>query len=143
MTLRLLVKKVRDGAISPAYGSADAAGLDLYACLDAPLDLAPGSITLVPSGVAVSIPAGHVGLVRDRSSMALKGIHTVAGVIDADYRGEIMIAVHCSAPSTLTVQPRDRVAQMLVLPCPQFPVEETVELPPTERGAGGFGSTGR
>lgn len=143
MTTKLMVKKVRDGAVLPAYSSEDAAGLDLYACLQAPLDLAPGTVTVIPSGIAVAIPSGYVGLVRDRSSMALKGIHTVAGVIDADYRGEIMVAVHCASPTSFTIQPRDRVAQMLILPCPQVEVAEATDLPATGRGAGGFGSTGR
>ncbi len=84
MELRLRVQKLRDGARLPSYATPGAAGLDLHACLDEPLELAPGSIVLVPSGIAVAIPAGYVGLVRDRSGMARKGILTVAGVIDSD-----------------------------------------------------------
>ncbi len=143
MELRLRVQKLRDGARLPSYATPGAAGLDLHACLDEPLDLAPGSVVLVPSGIAVAIPAGYVGLVRDRSGMARKGILTVAGVIDSDYRGEVMVAVHNAAPSIQRIEPRDRIAQMLVLPCAKVTVEATSELPASQRGSGGFGSTGR
>lgn len=91
----------------------------------------------------MAIPPGYVGLVRDRSSVALAGLHTVAGVIDSDYRGEVMIAVHNAGAAQFTIRPGDRVAQMLLLECAQAAVSEVEELPSTERGAGGFGSTGR
>jgi dUTP pyrophosphatase len=111
--------------------------------MESALEIAPGVIARVPSGVAVAVPEGYVGLVRDRSSMAIAGLHTVAGVIDSDYRGEILVALHNAAAVSHTVQPGDRIAQMLVLPCPRATVEETGDLPPTQRGDGGFGSTGR
>lgn len=143
MELRLAVKKLREGARPPEYATSGAAGLDLYACLDAPMELAAGAGALIPSGVAVAIPHGYVGLVRDRSSLAVMGLLTVAGVIDSDYRGEVLIAMRNAGVAPALVQPGQRVAQMLIIPCPQAVVEELRELPETERGAGGFGSTGR
>jgi len=141
--LRVAVKKLREGARLPEYASAGAAGMDLCACLDEPVQLTPGNIACIPTGLAMAIPYGHVGLIRDRSSLAMAGIHTVAGVIDSDYRGEIMIAVHNAGPAGISVRSGERIAQMVILPCPQVRVFEAWELPSTERGAGGFGSTGR
>lgn len=137
------VKRLKEGARMPLYATAGAAGLDLYSCLDEPLHLAPGSIVRVPTGIAVAIPRGYVGLIRDRSSLALAGLHTVAGVIDCDYRGEILIAAYYAGSGDLIIHSGERIAQMLVLPSPQVEIAEVQELPPTERGAGGFGSTGR
>lgn len=142
MELKLAVKKLREGARLPQYATAGAAGLDLYACLDTPMQLAPGEGVLVPSGIGVAIPSGYVGLVRDRSSLAVQGLLTVAGVIDSDYRGEVLIALRNAAATPATIQPGQRIAQMLIIPSPRLSVEELPELPPTARGAGGFGSTG-
>lgn len=143
--LQLIVqaKRLRDGARLPAYSTAGATGLDLHACLDEPMRLGPGEIVRIPTGIAIAIPPGYVGLIRDRSSLAVEGLHTVAGVIDSDYRGEVLIAAHNAASRELTLQPGERIAQMLILPCPQARVVEKQELPPTVRGSGGFGSTGR
>ena len=143
MTLPMQVKRLRSSALLPTYATAGAAGLDLRACIEVSLDLEPGSINLVPSGIAVAVPEGYVGLVRDRSGMAKRGVLTLAGVIDSDYRGEILVAVHNAAASAIRIEPGDRVAQMLVIPCPHVEVEEVQDLPESERGAGGFGSTGR
>ncbi|MHB0868012.1 MAG: dUTP diphosphatase [Chloroflexota bacterium] len=141
--VRIAAKRVRAGARLPQYATAGAAGLDLYACLEASTEIAPGSIVLLPTGMAFAIPAGHVGLVRDRSSLAVVGLHTVAGVIDSDYRGELLVAIHNAGAQTRTVHAGDRVAQMLIIPCPQAEVVEAEDLPVSERGSGGFGSTGR
>ncbi|MGE5619251.1 MAG: dUTP diphosphatase [Sphingomonadaceae bacterium] len=141
--VRIAARKVRSGARRPQYATAGAAGLDLHACLETPMEIASGGIVLVPTGMAFAIPSGYVGLIRDRSSLALSGLHTVAGVIDSDYRGEVLVAVHNAGSEPRCVRPHDRIAQMLVLPCPQVEVVEMDELPPSERGAGGFGSTGR
>ena len=143
MDLRLEVKRLREAAKVPSYATLGAAGLDLYACLEAPMEILPATISRVSAGVAVAIPEGYVGLVRDRSGLAVAGLHTVAGVIDSDYRGEILIALHNVASAPHIINPGDRVAQMLVLPCPQAQVVEATELPETRRGSGGFGSTGR
>jgi len=139
----IAVMKLHPAARLPRYSTAGAAGLDLYACLDQPTDVPPGAILLVPTGLAVAIPTGYVGLVRDRSGLAVAGLHTLAGVIDSDYRGEVKVALHNAAPVARSIHPGDRVAQMLILRCPQVQVVELPELPPTERGEGGFGSTGR
>ncbi len=143
MELHVAVKLLRTGARLPEYATAGAAGLDLYACLDRPISLPPGRVTLVPTGLAVASPAGYVGLIRDRSGLAVAGLQAVAGVIDSDYRGEVMVALHNAAASDHLVKPGERVAQVLFLPCPTARLEEVGELPTTQRGEGGFGSTGR
>lgn len=143
MKLIVRTKRLRSGARLPLYATAGAAGLDLYSCLDQPLRVAPGSIVRVPTGIAVEIPWGYVGLIRDRSSLALAGFHTVAGVIDSDYRGEILIAAHYAGSGEMVIENGERIAQMIILPSPQVEIVEVEELQSTERGAGGFGSTGR
>ncbi len=105
--------------------------------------LAPGSIVLVPTGIAAAIPQGYVGLIRDRSGLALAGFQTVAGVIDSDYRGEILIAGYYVGKDEMVINDGERIAQMIILPSPQAEIVEVDELSPTDRGAGGFGSTGR
>jgi dUTP pyrophosphatase len=141
--LQLAVKVLRGDARLPCYGTAGSAGLDLYFCASEPITIPVGTVTRIPTGIAVAVPAGYVGLIRDRSSLAMAGLQTVAGVIDSDYRGEVMVAVHNTGTTSLTLRPGDRIAQMLILDCPRLDVVETAELPGTERGAGGFGSTGR
>jgi dUTP pyrophosphatase len=120
------------------------AGYDLYAVET--LQIVPGGRGLIPTGVHVEIPEGYVGLVKDRSSMALKGLHTMAGVVDAGYRGEIKIVLLNTTGEPVTIDARQKVAQMIVVPV-YTQALETVEsleaLSATERGAGGFGSTGR
>ncbi len=139
----IAAKKLHWGARLPRYATEGAGGLDLYACLEKPAEVSPGAIVVVPTGLALAIPEGFVGLVRDRSGLALSGLHTLAGVIDSDYRGEIKIALHNAGTSTQTIEAGDRIAQMLVLPCPQAEIVELPDLPATERGSRGFGSTGR
>ena len=143
MEPKLTVKKLREGARLPEYATAGAAGLDLYACLDAALEIPAGEGVLVPTGWAVAIPSGYVGLVRDRSSLAVQGLLTVAGVIDSDYRGEVLVAMRNAGTAPMLIESGRRVAQMLIITSPQVTVEELSELPQTARGAGGFGSTGR
>ncbi len=143
MGTQLDVKKLTATATIPLYATQGAAGLDLYACLDEPLAIPPGQLVRIPTGIAVAIPDGFVGLVRDRSSLAMAGLHTVAGVIDSDYRGEVLVAARNSGPEPIVVRSGERVAQMLLIPCPQLTVAEVPALPPTKRGDGGFGSTGR
>ena len=140
------VKILREGAALPTYGTASSAGADLRACLDAPAVLAPGETRLIPIGIAMEIPEGYVGLVFARSGLGIK--HGVVpgncvGVIDSDYRGEIMVGLYNSGESEYTVQPGDRIAQLMVTPVVQADVELVDELDETERGAGGFGSTGK
>ena len=140
------VKKVRPNAVIPTYGSAEAAGADLYACLDADVVIEPGKTVFVPTGIAMAVPSGYAGLIYARSSMGAKrGLAPAnkVGVIDSDYRGEVMVALHNHGTEVQTVCHGERVAQLLVTAVLSPAFEETDELDETVRGDGGFGSTGR
>ena len=140
------VKMLREGAILPSYGSAGAAGADLYACLTEPVTIAPGQTAFVPTGLAMEVPAGCAGLIYARSGMACKqGLAPAnkVGVIDSDYRGEIVVALHNHSGEVRTVEPGQRIAQMLITPVLTPPYEAVQELTDTARNAGGFGSTGK
>lgn len=146
MTAPVSVKRLDPRAKLPAYGSADAAGADLYALTGGPVTIAPGETAKIPTGLAVAIPQGYAGLVFARSGLACKGELAPAnkvGVIDADYRGEVLIFLHNHGPQPQTVEDGDRVAQLVIVPylTAQFTLAE--ELDGTDRGQGGFGSTGR
>lgn len=139
--MELQIKKLNEAAKVPTYAHADDAGMDLYA-LEA-VTLEAGARTLVTTGIAMAIPAGHVGLIWDKSSVPTKkGVTTLAGVVDAGYRGEIMILVYNLSGETQTFAAGDKVAQMVIQPVVQPVVSEVAELDDTERGEGGFGSTG-
>lgn len=143
---KIPVKKVREGARLPSYGSADAAGADLYACLDAPVTIAPGATVFVPTGIAMEIPQGYAGLAYARSGLACKQDLAPAnkvGVIDSDYRGEFFIALHNHGSMTRMVSDGDRIAQLVITPVYTPGFMEVSELADTDRGAGGFGSTGK
>ena len=143
---KIRVKKLRSGAILPTYGSEESAGADLYACLDEPLTVAPGQTVWVPTGLAMELPAGYAGLVYARSGMACKrGLAPAnkVGVIDSDYRGELMIALHNHGTEPQTVSDGERVAQLILLPVLTPVYLEADALDETERGTGGFGSTGK
>lgn len=132
----------------PRYQSAGAAGLDLSAALDAPLTLAPGERVAVPTGLAIALPAGHEGQVRPRSGLAIKHGVTVAnapGTIDEDYRGEVKVLLVNLSRQVYVINPRDRIAQLVVAPVTRVSVQTVgseAELGSTTRAAGGFGSTG-
>ncbi|MBR3553069.1 MAG: dUTP diphosphatase [Clostridia bacterium] len=139
------VKKLRDGAVLPRRGSAEAAGADLYALLDAPITVAPGETVLIPTGLSFELPAGYVGLVFARSSVATKrGLAPAnkVGVIDSDYRGELLVALHNHGAAPQTVTSLERIAQFVVVPYLAADYVEADELTDTARGSGGFGSTG-
>ena len=145
MTAPVSVKLLDPRAKVPTYGSADAAGADIYALVDGSVTIQPGQTVLIHTGVAFAIPKGYVGLVHARSGMATKqGLAPAnkVGVIDADYRGELMVALHNHGQETRVVNDGDRIAQMVITPylTAQFEVKE--ELDDTVRGIGGFGSTG-
>lgn len=145
MTQKVRFQKLDKRAVQPHYGSVDAAGADLYAVLDAPLTLAAGETALVHTGLAVEIPVGFVGLVCARSGLATKrGLAPAnkVGVIDADYRGEIMVALHNHSTVAQTIEHGERVAQLILIPYLTAEYEEADGLSDTERGIGGFGSTG-
>lgn len=130
----------------PSPASPGAAGLDLRAAIDGELTLSPGNRLRVPTGFAVALPPGHEGQVRPRSGLAARhGVTLVnaPGTIDCDYRGEILVALVHLGDEPLVLRRGDRIAQLVVSPVATVAVEEVVQLPDTERGDGGFGSTGR
>ena len=140
------VKKLRENANLPTYGSQWAAGADLYACLEAPVTIEPHQTVMVPTGLALEVPVGCAGLIYARSSMGAKrGLAPAnkVGVIDSDYRGEVMVALHNHGTAAQTVEPGERVAQLLITPVLTPAYEEASELSDTVRGVGGFGSTGK
>lgn len=139
MTLPL--KRLHPAATLPTRAHADDAGLDLYALEDA--SIGPGEGKLVRTGVAAAIPAGHAGLVYDRSSMAKRGLKTAGGVIDAGYRGELAVVLWNMARQAQNVKTGERIGQLLIVPIVTPKPVEVKELGETARGAGGFGSTGR
>ncbi len=139
-------KKLHENAKAPTYGSVGAAGADLYAISDGEIVVLSGTTVLVHTGIAVQIPDGYVGLVFARSGLASKkGLAPAnkVGVIDSDYRGEVMVALHNQTNTAQTVSSGDRIAQLVVVPCVQAAFEEAEELTDTARGAGSFGSTGK
>ncbi len=143
--LLLKVKKLNLAAVLPKYGSAFAAGADLYACLPSPVLIAPHATALIPTGLAMEIPQGAVGLVYARSGLALKRDLAPAnkvGVIDSDYRGEVMVALHNHGETPQQIEHGERIAQLVLTPYFTADIEEADALSETERGAGGFGSTG-
>lgn len=140
------IKKLRENAIIPTYGSEFAAGADLYACLDESVTIEVGETKLIPTGVALSIPVGFAGLIYARSGLASKrGLAPAnkVGVVDADYRGEVMVALHNHGKEAQTVEAGERVAQMVIAPFVTANFILSDELDDTVRGEGGFGSTGR
>ena len=140
------VKKLREGALLPSYGTAQAAGADLYACLEAPLTIAPGETAWVPTGLALEVPEGCAGLVYARSGLATKrGLAPAnkVGVIDSDYRGEITVVLYNHGSEAQTISSGERIAQLIVTPVLTPAYTETDRLTETLRGTGGFGSTGK
>jgi dUTP pyrophosphatase len=125
----------------PEYGSAGAAGADLRA--SEPVSIPPGAQAAVPTAIRIAIPEGHVGLVWPRSGLAVRhGIDTLAGVIDSDYRGEVRVVLANHGREPFTIQPGDRIAQLLIQKVERAVFRKADALEGTERGSGGFGSTG-
>ncbi|MBR2399330.1 MAG: dUTP diphosphatase [Alistipes sp.] len=144
--MKVYFKKLDSRATIPTYGTDLSAGADLRAVLDAPVTIEPGESVLIHTGIATAIPEGFVGLVYARSGIACKrGLapSNKVGVIDADDRGEIMVSLHNHGTTEQTIDHDERIAQMVVTPFIHCEYEETDNLDDTERGAGGFGSTGR
>ncbi len=143
--VKIQFKKLRPDAMVPTYGTKYAAGADLYACLEQNVTIEPGQTYMVPTGLALDIPAGLVGLIYARSGMACKNGLAPAnkvGVIDSDYRGEILVALYNHSPKAFEIHPKDRIAQMVITPYFYAEYEEQQELSETVRGENGFGSTG-
>ena len=143
---RVLIQKLRADAIVPRYMTAHAAGLDLSAALDRPIEIAAGQRAAIPTGLAIKLPDGYEAQVRPRSGLAREhGVTLVnsPGTIDSDYTGEIVVLVINHGDRAVRIDPGHRIAQLVVAPVVQVELVEVSELPATARGAGGFGSTGR
>ena len=145
--MELKIKLLSPNAALPQYATPGSAAMDLTACIDEPVTIAPRQLVTLPTGVAIALPsAQYVALVFARSGLGVK--HGVAlsngvGVIDSDYRGEIRVGLTNLSDIPYTIQPGDRIAQLMVVPVARAAVLELEELPDTARGAGGFGSTGK
>jgi dUTP pyrophosphatase len=140
------VKKLRENAILPTYGSAEAAGADLYACLEADVTIAPGKTAFIPTGLAMELPRGCAGLIYARSGLACKrGLAPAnkVGVVDSDYRGEIIVVLHNHGSVSQTIANGERIAQMIITPVLTPAYVEAEELTDTVRANQGFGSTGK
>lgn len=144
-TMKVGISKIKEGAVIPTYGSECAAGADLYACTDGEIVIAPHCTVLVPTGLVLELPLGYAGLIYARSGLASKkGLAPAnkVGVVDSDYRGEVMVALHNHSGKEQTVVSGERIAQMVITPYLAAQFVEKEELSATKRGSGGFGSTG-
>ena len=142
----IAVKKLDERAVLPTYGSDFSAGADLYALTDEEIVFAPGETKLIKTGLAMEIPEGYAGLIYARSGLASKrGLAPAnkVGVVDADYRGEVMVALHNHSTLPQSILPNERIAQMVIAPYITAEFNQVDELSSTQRGEGGFGSTGR
>jgi dUTP pyrophosphatase len=139
--MKLKVKRLQEDARLPSYGHPGDAGLDLFSAVDTVIE--PGGVLAVPTGIKVAIPPNHVGLIWDKSGISLSGVHRLAGVVDAGYRGEIKVVMANLGRESFPVDSGMKIAQMLIQPVIQVSVIESDDLDDTERGENGFGSTGR
>ena len=143
----LKIKKVRENAVVPVRATAGSAGIDLCACIDEPLTVKARDHAFIPTGIAIALPsAEYAAFVFARSGLAIKhgiGLLNSVGVIDSDYRGEIGVGIVNQFDDDYVIAPGERIAQLVVLPISLMPTEETDTLDDTERGTGGFGSTGK
>ncbi|MDE1981745.1 MAG: dUTP diphosphatase [Betaproteobacteria bacterium] len=145
LQVRILDARLRDNL--PAYGTAGAAGLDLRACIDAPITLAPGQTTLVPSGMAIHIgDPGYAAMILPRSGLGHKHgivLGNLVGLIDSDYQGQVMVSLWNRGQEAFELKPMERMAQLVVVPVVQVALDVVDDFEASSRGAGGFGSTGR
>lgn len=144
--MELKIKKMRDNAIIPTKGSKEAAGIDLYACIDEPVKLEPNEFRIIPSGIGCDFPNGYYGMVAIRSSLGIKrqlGLINQIGIIDNDYKNEILIGIKNYGDETQIIEPNERIAQMILSPYVNVEIKQIDELTYSERGLGGIGSTGR
>ena len=143
--MKVNVKKLNESAIIPTYGSEFAAGADLYACTDDTVTIAPGETKLIKTGIALELPIGYAAFIYARSGLASKrGLAPAnkVGVVDCDYRGEVMVALHNHSNTEQAIEKGERIAQMVIAPYITAEFNVVDELSDTARGAGGFGSTG-
>ena len=145
LDVKILDPRIREAM--PAYGSSGAAGLDLRACIDAPLTLQPGDSQLVPSGIAIHVgDPDYAALVLPRSGLGAKSgivLGNLVGLIDSDYQGQVFVSVWNRSKAAFTIQPMDRIAQMIIVPVQQVEWNVVEDFEVSSRGAGGFGSTGK
>lgn len=144
--MRIRIKKLTETAKLPTRGSASAAGYDLYADIAEKITIAPGETRMISTGLSMEIPDGYFGAIFARSGLAMKeGLRpgNCVGVVDSDYRGPFLIGLHNDSSAVRTVEPGERIAQMVVIPYLPVEFEETGSLNDTARGEGGFGSTGK
>ena len=144
-TIPLRLRRLSERAVVPSYQTPHAAGMDLAACIDAPIVLAPGDIALVPCGFAMALPDGYEAQVRPRSGLGVRhgiSMPNAPGTIDADYRGEVKVPLINLGRAPFTVEHGMRIAQMVIARVERAAIEEVAELDSTDRGSGGFGSTG-
>lgn len=143
----LKIKKVRENAKVPFRATNGSAGLDLCAAIEEPVTLKGGATAVIPTGIAIALPSNEYGaFIFPRSGLAVKhgiGLLNSVGVVDSDYRGEVMVGVINQISEEYVIQPGERIAQMVIMPVSMMPVEEVAELDDTVRGDGGFGSTGK
>lgn len=143
--MKIKIKKITKTAITPKRGSEYAAGYDLYADIEGPVEIGPNETQLISTGISLEIPVGYAGLIYARSGLATKkGLAPAnkVGVVDADYRGTVMVALHNHSKDIKTIEPGERIAQIVVTPFLNCEFVECQELSDTVRGNGGFGSTG-
>jgi len=138
--MELKVKRIHPDAKIPVYGHPGDAGMDLFAVVDRVLG--PGDVFAVPTGIQVAIPSGFVGLIWDKSGISLKGVHRLAGVVDAGYRGEVQVVMINLGNEPFPIRKGMKIAQMLIQPVAAVAVIDSDTLDDTPRGEGGFGSTG-
>ena len=144
--MKIEIKKLNENAVIPTRGSQQAAGYDLYAATTEPITIKPHETVKVGTGLAIAVPDGYFGAIFARSGLAAKqGLRPAncVGVADSDYRGEYIVALHNDTDAERTIEPKERIAQLVVMPYLAVEFEEKDELSETERGAGGFGSTGK
>ncbi|MBQ3040762.1 MAG: dUTP diphosphatase [Clostridia bacterium] len=143
--MKVNIKKLNENAVIPTYGSEYSAGADLYACIDSDITILPGETKLIKTGLAIEVPVGYGAFIYARSGLASKrGLAPAnkVGVVDADYRGEVMVALHNHSNEEQTIGAGERIAQMVIAPFLKAEFDVVDELSDTARGAGGFGSTG-
>jgi len=147
MNIQFKVLRAAARSFLPVYATAGAAGLDLRACIDAGIELVPGATTLLPTGLAIHIAdPGYAALILPRSGLGHKHgivLGNLVGLIDSDYQGELMVSCWNRGQTTFTIQPQERIAQLVIVPVQQVTFEEVSNFTASDRGAGGFGSTGR
>ena len=147
--MQIQFKVLREAARQnlPAYATAGSAGLDLRACIEAAIDLAPGATLLIPTGLAMHIgDPGFAALILPRSGLGHKHgivLGNLVGLIDSDYQGELMVSCWNRGSAAFTIQPLERIAQLVIVPVQQVQFQEVTDFDASHRGAGGFGSTGR